>query len=137
MTRFDLEMLLRLGGLVQLGIAASSLAVPHLLEWPRRLACLDPFTRRLFWVYAAFILLVNVGFGLILLLEPGALASGGALGRLVCGFIAVFWICRLVVQFFAFEVPPEVDGMVAKLGYHGLTLGFSYLALVCGWAALQ
>ena len=131
-----LESAVRLGGLVHLAIAAASLAVPGQLDWRRRLAVLDDFHRRLFWVYAAFILYVNVGFGVLSLAAAPALASGAGPGRLLAGFIALYWLLRLVVQLALFDHRAVVDGPLKRLAYHALTVAFVFLVAAYGLAAL-
>lgn len=137
MTAPTLEALVRLGGLVHLAIAAASLAVPSLLDWRGRLAVLDPFHRRLFWVYAAFILYVNLGFGVLSLLAAHALAAGVGLGRPLSAFIALYWLLRLGVQLAVFDHREVANGRLARLGYHALTGGFVFLIVVFGLAAIR
>ena len=131
-----LEAAVRLGGLVHLAIAAASLAVPGQLDWRRRLAVLDEFHRRLFWVYAAFVLYVNAGFGVLSLAAAPALASGVGLGRLLAAFIALYWLLRLLVQLALFDHRSVVDTRLARLGYHALTAAFLFLVAVFALAAL-
>ena len=136
MTPIPLETLIRLGGLTPLAIAAASLAVPGQLDWRRRLAVLDEFHRRLFWVYAAFVLYVNVGFGVLSLAAAPALASGAGLGRLLAAFIALYWLLRLLVQLALFDHRSVVHTRPARLGYHALTAAFVFLVAVYGLATL-
>ncbi|MGZ8781078.1 MAG: hypothetical protein ACXW31_14245 [Thermoanaerobaculia bacterium] len=60
-------------------------------------------TRQVFWTYASYIMGIHVAFGLLSLLAPGALLDGSLLARSVCGFIAVYWLVRLTLQFVAFD----------------------------------
>ncbi len=136
MVSIPLESLVRLGGLLHLAIAVASLAVPGQLDWRRRLAVLDEFHRRLFWVYAGFVLYVNVGFGMLSLAAAPALVSGAGLGRLLAAFIALYWLLRLGVQLVAFDSRRVIDGPVARLGYHALTAAFVLLVAAYGLAAL-
>jgi hypothetical protein len=127
--------LIWIGGLVQLGIVGAALWVPRVMNWRQLLAPLHPFMRRLFWVYAAFIMGVNLCFGAISVTQAGALASGGSLSRLICGFIALYWLARLAVQLFVFDVRPLVRSRLVMFGHYMLTAAFIYLAAVYGWAA--
>lgn len=136
MPQIALETLIRLGGWAHLAIAAASLAVPGQLDWRRRLAVLDEFHRRLFWVYAAFILYVNVGFGVLSLAAAPELATGAGPGRMLAAFIALYWLLRLVVQLAMFDPRPVIDGPLPRLGYHALTVAFVFLVAVYGLAAL-
>ena len=42
---------------------------------------------------------------------------------------------RLVIQFFLFDAKPYLRNWVLKLGYHGLTLVFTWQTVVYGWVA--
>ena len=57
--------------------------------------------------------------------------------RWFCGFVAVFWLSRLVVQLFLFDARPYLKTAFLKLGYHGLTVVFTYLGAVYAWAAVR
>lgn len=130
------ELFLRIGGLLHFCILIASALVPAKLNWKKHLAPLPPMMRQLFWIYGAFIVLVIVGFGTLASLHADSLASGTALARTICGFIALFWIGRLAIQLFVFDPTPYLANSVLKLGYHALTTVFIYFALVFGFAAI-
>jgi len=44
------------------------------------------------------------GFGALSFFLASELASGGALSRAVCGFLALFWTMRLLVAALVFDV---------------------------------
>lgn len=132
-----LENLLRLAGVVQLGILVASALVPGVLDWRTQLAALPRLLRQLIWVHGAFIVLVIVGFGLLSLALAPRLADGSLLARSVCGFISLFWLARLAIQFFVFDATAYLDRLYLALGYRGLSVSFGYLALVFGWAACR
>jgi alginate O-acetyltransferase complex protein AlgI len=127
---------IRIAGLLHFGILIASALVPRVLDWRRELDKLAPLTRHMVWVHGAFIVLTIVGFGVISLIGARELASGSTLARLVCGFIAVFWLLRLMIQFFLFDAKPYLTTAVLKLGYHGLTVVFSILVLTYAFAAI-
>src|SRR5439155_1724679 len=79
----------------------------------------------------------SIGFGLVSLLCPTSLASGAPLARAVCAFIALFWGLRLMIQFFLFDARPYLTNLGLKLGYHGLTVVFTYFALTYALAAVM
>ena len=132
-----MKSLLLVGGLLHFVILIASALTPRVLDWRRNLAALDPFLRRLFWVYGSFIVLVIVSFGIVTLFHADELASGAPLPRSVCGIIAIFWLARLAVQFFVFDAKPFLTTTFLRLGYHGLTLLFIGLVLIYGCAALN
>jgi hypothetical protein len=131
-----LPTLLLIGGALHFAILIASFLTPYVLDWRRALASLTPFLRTLFWVYGAFVVLTIIGMGSIAVLNAETLSNGSMLARCVCGFIALFWLSRLFVQFFVFDIGPVVTQTILKAGYHALTFVFAYLAAVFGAAAL-
>jgi hypothetical protein len=131
-----LSALLKIGGVLHFGILFASALVPQVLDWRKSLAPLDKLLRQLIWVHGIFIVLVIIGFGILSLLNSDALASGTFLARSVCGFIALFWLARLGIQFFVFDPTGVINGPWLRAGYHGLTAVFTYMAVVYGLAAL-
>jgi hypothetical protein len=81
-------------------------------------------------VHGVFIVLTIVGFGVLTLALPAELARRTPVARAICGFIALFWAARLLVQFFVFDAKPFLKNGVLKAGYHGLTIVFIYQAVV-------
>ena len=136
MNSINLQTLLLLGGVCHFGILTASALVPYILAWRDELRKLCPLTRHLVWTHGVFIVLVIVAFGLISVFGAADLAAGTRLARLVCGFIAAFWLARLGIQLFLFDARPFLTSPWLKLGYHGLTAVFTYLGLVYGWAAI-
>ena len=128
---------LLVGGLLHFVVLIASALTPRVLDWRANLATLHPFLRRLFWVYGCFIVLVIISFGLLSLIHANELASGTALSRSVCAMIALFWLARLGVQFFVFDARPFLTTPFLRLGYHGLTLLFTALVVIYGYAALN
>lgn len=128
---------LLVGGLLHFAVLVASALTPRVLDWRTNLATLPPFLRRLFWVYGCFIVLVIISFGVLSLLHADELASGAALPRSVCAMIALFWLARLVVQFFVFDARPFLTTAFLRVGYHGLTLLFTALIFIYGYAALN
>ena len=91
----NLDTLIRIGGVLHLGILIASALVPGALEWKRELEKLRPLSRQLVWVHGVFIVLTIIGFGVISLIAAPDLASGTRLARAFCAFVAIFWLARL------------------------------------------
>ena len=136
MTPITLTTLLLLGGVCHFGILFASALVPRVLDWKGELRRLSPLSRHLVWTHGAFIVLKIVAFGVISVTNAADLAAGSKLSRWLCGFIAAFWLGRLAIQLFLFDPRPFLTSTLLKLGYHGLTVVFTYLGLVYAWAAL-
>jgi hypothetical protein len=127
---------IQFGGVVHLGILTASALTPGTLNWSIELKRLSPLSRHLIWVHGAFIVLVITGFGLLSLLLPEPLTDGNLLARCVCGFVAIFWLARLGVQFFVFDARPYLTRPLLAVGYRALTVAFAYLAIIYGLAAM-
>ena len=131
----QLERFIFAGGILHFGILLASALVPRVLNWRSSLQKLDPLSRQLIWVHGAFIVLVIIAFGALSIGFAGELTNGTHLARAVCAIIALFWACRLAVQFTVFDARPYLRTLFLKLGYRGLTIVFSYLVLAYSWAA--
>jgi hypothetical protein len=133
----DLTTLLRIGGVLHFGILIASALTPKVLHWRRELGKLNLLTRQLVWVHGVFIVITIIALGVIATITAPQLALGGILARCVCGFVALFWLARLSLQFILFDPRQYLTNATLKLGYHGLTLVFTYLAIVFGFAAIN
>jgi hypothetical protein len=131
-----MEKLIVVAGVLHLAIAVSSLAIPRALNWREKLRGLDPFMRHLFWVYAGFVWGVNVMFGLIAVAHAHTLVSGQPLARWMCGFVALYWLARLAVQWLVFDVRTVATRWWEMAGYHALTAAFIFFVVVFGCSAL-
>jgi hypothetical protein len=132
----NLQSLIFVSGVLHFGTLIASAAVPQVLDWKGELRKLDRLSRQLIWVHGLFIVLTIIGFGILTISCSDELALRTPLARAVCGFIAFFWLARLLVQFYVFDAKPLLKGTFLKAGYHGLTLVFIYQAAVLSWAAL-
>ena len=132
----NLQSLIFVSGVLHFGTLIASAAVPQVLDWKAELRKLDRLSRQLIWVHGVFIVLTIIGFGTLTVSCSGELALRTPLARAVCGFIAFFWLARLLVQFCVFDAKPFLKSTFLKVGYHGLTLVFIYQAAVLSWAAL-
>ncbi len=131
-----LKLTLILAGIAHFGILIASANAPIALKWRENLAPLPKLLRQMFWVYGWFIVLMIVSFGVMTLVHADTLANAGnPLARWFCGLIAVFWLVRLLVQFFVFDARPYLTNWFYTVGYHGLTAVFTFLTLAYSWAA--
>lgn len=109
--------------------------MPRVVNLRTHLAPLPEFIRRLFWVYYAFIGLCLVSFGLGTVVFAETLASGTDFARAVCGFLAAFWMIRLIAATFVFDVSPYLTNRFRRLGYQATNIVFLYLPVVYACAA--
>ena len=131
-----MKSLLQFAAALQLLILIASGLTPRVLDWRKNLAVLNPFLRRLFWVYGMFIVMVIVGFVVLTFQHADAMATRAPVAHSLCAFIAIFWGARLFVQFAIFNPRPFLTNWFYKLGYHALTVIFAFLVFVYGKAAL-
>lgn len=132
----DLATWIACAGAGQLGVLVASALVPMRLNWKTELASLSRLHRQMYWVYGGYIVLAIIAFGLISLFNARELAAGGGLARGLCGYIAVFWGVRLLLQG-VFDARPHLTAWWLRIGYHTLSLLFLFLTLVYGYAAFH
>jgi hypothetical protein len=125
-----------LAGAGQLCVLIASALVPFQLDWKKELGELTHLHRQMYWVYGGYVVLAIVAFALISLFHARELASGSGLARALCGYIAVFWGVRLVLQG-VFDVKDHLTAWWLMMGYHVLTILFVAFTLIYGYAALR
>ena len=131
----ELPLLLRVAGVLHLGLMCAGLLMPQVVGMRAHLATLPPFIRQLFWVYYSFIALCLVGFSVISIVFADALAAGGNLARALCAFLAIFWTLRLIAATFVFDMRPYLTNRYRRIGYHAINIVFAYLPVVYALAA--
>ncbi len=130
-----LELILQLAGLLQLSLIIPGSLMPGAVGLRKHVAVLPPFIRNLFWVYYGFIGFCLLSLGLITTLNAHELAAGSGLARGFCWFLAVFWMLRLYVAAFVFDVRPYLTNWVYRVGYQITNVVFAILPFVFIWAA--
>ena len=125
-----LTVLLKVAGLLHLGLICAGLLMPKVVGLREHLATLPSFIRRLFWVYYSFIGLCLVSFGLLTFTLAGTLAAGGTLARALCLFLAAFWTLRLIAATFVFDLGPYLTNFPKRIGYHATNVAFVYLPVI-------
>jgi hypothetical protein len=128
--------LILIAGVGQLAILIASALVPFRLNWRGELQCLSRLHRQMYWVYGGYIVLSIVAFAALSILNSRELASGSALARGFCAYVAVFWGIRVGLQT-VFDVKDHLTTWWLKAGYLVLTLMFAALTVVYTWAALN
>ncbi len=128
-----LPRLIFFAGLGQLALVIASLAIPRVLRWREDTAKLRPLTRQVFWTYALYIWSINLCFGLISL-RPGLLLDHSPLACCVTGFIAAYWMGRILIQLFYMDRSDAPTGWHVTLAEVALVGLFLFLALTYGMA---
>lgn len=131
-----LEYFIVLAGLLHFTLLIASALTPRVLAWRTELQKLSGLSQQVIWTHGAFLVLIIIGFGLLSVLLPGELAAGTRLARVVCGFMAIFWLARLVLQFIWFDARAYLTRWWLKAGYAAITVVFLALGCIYGAAAV-
>jgi hypothetical protein len=116
---------------------ATSVLIPRLLNWRKETALLSPLTRFVFWTYAGYILGTNLWFAALAIGWPSQLLNGTPLAAMVTGFISVYWLVRLVVQFAWFHRALADERILFKVAEVGFVLGFAFVTIVFAIATIH
>ncbi|MBM4002035.1 MAG: hypothetical protein FJ295_01935 [Planctomycetes bacterium] len=131
-----LELLLRISGVLHLCTLLGSAQVPRELRFREELPKLPPLLSHWILTAGGYIVLNLIAFGVITLLCAEELLSGTLLSRCFCGYVAIFWLIRLLIEFFVFDARPYLRNRFLTIGYYGLTAVFTWHVIVYGVAAL-
>ena len=125
---------LRVAGALLLALAACHGMFSKRFGWDRELQRLSLLNRQIFIVHTMFIVLILVMFGMLSLFGASLLLTPTPLGLAVAGGILVFWIVRLIVQWFVYDWRLW-RGNRFRTGVHlGFTILWCYLVLAFGLA---
>ncbi len=78
----------------------------------------------MFWTYAAYILVINFSFGIISIVGADDLLNHSFLARSITLFIGIYWLARVLIQFFYFDKTDAPKGLFYTLGEIGLVTLF-------------
>lgn len=134
-----LNTLILVAGVGQLVLAAGSTAIPRVLNWREKLAALDPLTRRLFWVYAGYILGTNVMLGLVSVIGRPELLLPSLPVFAIHLYAATYWTARVVIQFTLFRglKPAGRFFVVAEILLASLFVFLSLTYIVAAWLTAE
>lgn len=94
---------LRIVGIFLLLLGMSHAFFNRYFGWEQELAGVSLFTRRVFFVHNFFIGLSVVLLGAGSLFYADALLRPGVLSRVLLAGMTLFWFCRLLAQFVAYD----------------------------------
>ncbi len=121
-------------GCVHVGIMAANVPLPGRLRVRERLAGVPRFVRQIFYVHWVYIVIVLGLFAALCFGFAPELAGASALGRFLSGFMAGFWLLRIVLQIFYYDREIRRENRGLDLVYLGALI---VLVLVFGVAALR
>ena len=93
-------------GAVHVGIMAANVPLPRRLRVRERLAGVPRFVRQIFYVHWVYIVIVLGLFAALCFGFARELAGASGLGRFLSGFMAGFWLLRIVLQIVYYD--PEI-----------------------------
>ncbi len=97
MNPFILETALRTAGLILAGLVVANFVAPKRFNYRSNLAGSGAFVRQVFHVHCAYIIAIIGGLALLCLGWPELLLND-RMGKVLCGFFALFWLSRVLVQ---------------------------------------
>jgi hypothetical protein len=121
-------------GAVHVGIVLANIPLPGRLRVREGLAGVPRFVRQIFYVHWIYIVIVVGMFAALCFGFAAELAGGSGLGRFLSGFVAGFWLLRIVLQIFYYDREVRRENRGLDLLYVGSLLA---LVVIFGMAALR
>jgi hypothetical protein len=130
-----------LAGLGHFALLAVSGQIPFRLDWRTQLPRLNDANRKLFLVACGYIVFTYLSFGVLTLVLHDEMLAGERGAVALAAFIGLYWLVRLVLDWFWFGHGDWPPGRWFVLGHIALELLFAYLSLaylaVVGWTLLH
>jgi hypothetical protein len=124
---------IRGAGVVHVGIMAANAPLPGKLCVRERLAGVPRFIRQIFYVHWVYIVIVLGMFAALCFGFTRELAGASLLGRFLSGFMAAFWLLRIVLQIFYYDREIRRENRGLDMIYLG---SLAVLVVIFGIAAL-
>jgi hypothetical protein len=121
-------------GFVHVGIIAANIPLPGRLRVRERLAGAPRFVRQIFYVHWVYIVIVLGLFAALCFGFAPDLAGASGMGRFLSGFMAGFWLLRIVLQIFYYDGEVRRENQVLDRLYVGALI---VLVVIFGMAALR
>ena len=99
----NLDVHLRVVGTLLLMLAGLNLLLPRRFGWRAEIAKLSLLTRQIFIVHCIFIGLILLLMGVLSLCFASLLVQHTPLATVVLAGLSVFWVLRLLMQFFFYS----------------------------------
>lgn len=94
---------LRLVGALLITLGLAHTAFGRFFKWKSELSRLSLLTRQIFQIHGFFIALVVAMIGVCSAFFTDALLARGPLSRVVLSGFVIFWLSRLICQFFVYD----------------------------------
>jgi len=97
-----------------------------MLKWKDEFSHLSPINWEIFKVLGVTVSLGVAGLGVVVMVAPGEMISGGRLGIALSAFLSIWWGHRAWVQVSVYRgIWP--GGWLGRASYHGVALLLFYL----------
>jgi len=123
-------------GIAHVVLCIVSMIIPKALQWGKELTKLPVLLKQMFWTYAAYILVINFCFGIVSIYGTEELMNHSFLAKSITGFISIYWLARVFIQFFYFDTTDAPQGFWYKVGEVLLIILFALFTLVYFIASL-
>jgi len=117
-----------------LGIIAANVPLPGRLRVRERMAGVPRFLRQIFYVHWVYIVIVVGLFAALCFGFAPELAGASSLARFLSGFMAGFWLLRIVLQIFYYDREVRRENQGLDILYVGSLI---VLVAIFGMAALR
>ena len=133
----NLEIALRLAGLLLLALGLAHVVYPTVFGWKDELQKVSLWTRQVFYSHEFFVALTVAAHGALCLFWPQALIERSLLARLVLSFLALFWLCRLCFQFLHYDKSLWRGNRFKTLAHVAFSFLWMGLTVIFSWALWQ
>lgn len=97
-----MESLLKISGVLLILLALLHAVFPRHFKWREELRSITLLTRQIHYIHTFFIALTVLLMGVLCLVAPAELLTT-SLGRKICVGLFIFWLARLLIQFFGYS----------------------------------
>ncbi|MGI8670207.1 MAG: hypothetical protein ACR2J3_10245 [Aridibacter sp.] len=97
-----MEIHLKIIGLLMLGLALVHIIFPKYFEWTKELGSVILINNQMMYVHTFFVAMVLFLMGILCLTSSNELVETNLGKKIAFGF-AVFWLIRLLIQFFGYS----------------------------------
>ena len=126
---------LKIIGVFLIILAAIHVAFPKYFNWKEELKPLSIINRQLMYVHSFFIAFVILLMGILCLTSSNDLV-GTTFGKRICLGLGIFWIIRLIIQFFGYS-SKLWKGKIFETSVHiFFSIFWAYLSFIFIWIYL-
>jgi hypothetical protein len=130
----NIRLHLEIAGMALIALGLAHPAIGWYCRWREDASKLSLFTRQVFYVHTFFIVLVLVLSGAVTCIYAEELLDPSPLSRAISAGLAVFWLCRLVCQWFVYDASLWRGNRFRTAMHVAFSMFWIYLVAVYGAA---